>query len=301
MSTKPEEAYRYELLANKKQLKALLDTCKFGYCLHNGLLVPTLLKYSMQAYTRHYKERNHCEPDNLTSQTARIYQYCVKLKELGWGNSLIECNGENITEYGNPFEETDETSRILQEMESDFEQALKLRKGYIYSVGKSLSVKRMEHKPRNPLYVIHISHRQLRELSFQCEQHSRFITGQLDFTLQEAVESAWEKRYADTHPVKDNGYKDHGIGTKEWYDVRHNTEAIINDIRWECWQCTRSSSYGVHYDDESDMYWDIYEVFRHQLWLDRPDEKKCGYTVDAYPAHQWGNEPLIKIKRINNN
>ena len=192
-------------------------------------------------------------------------------------------------------------ARNADELRADFEQALKLRKGYIYSVGKSLSVKRMEHKPRNPLYVIHISHRQLRELSFQCEQHSRFITGQLDFTLQEAVESAWEKRYAASHPLKENGYKDHGIGTKEWHDVRHNTEAIINDIRWECWQCTRSSNYGVHYDDESDMYWDIYEVFRHQLWLDRPDEKKCGYTVDAYPAHRWGNEPLIKIKRINNN
>lgn len=294
-----EENYRYLIDVNRRQLKALAETCEFAYHLHSGIMLPTLMRYGMKAYARHYLENYHCDPDDITSQTARLYQYIVEIRRLGWGiEELNDIAGGQLHEYKYPLAEPDETTKMLLSMQHDFEQALRLRKGDERMIGDVCRICRYEYKPRQPRYQVEVSHRQLRELSHQCEQHSRFITGQLDYTLQETVESAWETRYAASHPPKDNGYPDRGIGTTEWWDMRHRIEAIINDIRHECWFCTRSSSYGIHYNDESDLYWDMYEVFRHQLWEDRPDDKKLGYTVDAYPAHGWSNDPLVRIGRI---
>lgn len=46
--------------------------------------------------------------------------------------------------------------------------------------------------------------------------------------------------------------------------------------------------YGLDKQDEDNLLaQDIWQVFRHQLWLDRPDRDKLGYCVD-------GNEPLIQ-------
>lgn len=40
-------------------------------------------------------------------------------------------------------------------------------------------------------------------------------------------------------------------------------------------------------DEDNLLAQDIWQVFRHQLWLDRPDRDKLGYCVD-------GNKPLIQ-------
>lgn len=46
--------------------------------------------------------------------------------------------------------------------------------------------------------------------------------------------------------------------------------------------------YGLDKQDENNkLAQDIWQVFRHQLWLDRPDRDKLGYCVD-------GNKPLIQ-------
>lgn len=46
--------------------------------------------------------------------------------------------------------------------------------------------------------------------------------------------------------------------------------------------------YGLDKQDEDNLLaQDIWQVFRHQLWLDRPDRDKLGYCVD-------GNKPLIQ-------
>jgi hypothetical protein len=58
------------------------------------------------------------------------------------------------------------------------------------------------------------------------------------------------------------------------------------------------SLYGIRYDDTADILFDIHQCIRHQLWLDRPADKKSNITVDADEAMQVGSEPLAVIKRI---
>ena len=69
-------------------------------------------------------------------------------------------------------------------------------------------------------------------------------------------------------------------------------------MRLSFWGLDYNSFYGIHYDENADIIWDIYQVIRHQLWLDRPEENKSHMTVDASTAMRVGKEPLAKIKRI---
>ena len=58
--------------------------------------------------------------------------------------------------------------------------------------------------------------------------------------------------------------------------------------------------YGVGYDEDADVLYDLHQVIRHQLWLDRPDDKKSIATVDASEAMRFGSEPLATIvKQLN--
>ena len=54
---------------------------------------------------------------------------------------------------------------------------------------------------------------------------------------------------------------------------------------------------GVGYDDTADILFDLHQVLRHQLWLDRPEDKKSHITVDADEAMRFGSEPLAIIER----
>lgn len=44
-------------------------------------------------------------------------------------------------------------------------------------------------------------------------------------------------------------------------------------------------------DEDNLLAQDIWQVFRHQLWLDRPDRDKLGYCVD-------GNKPMIQSNEL---
>ena len=43
---------------------------------------------------------------------------------------------------------------------------------------------------------------------------------------------------------------------------------------------------------------DIWQVIRHQLWLDRPDKDKLGYCVDGNKPFIQSGEPIAKCVRI---
>lgn len=283
------ENLRYEIRINRIQLKALEDTCTFAFNLRNGIMLSTVVKWSIAAYRRHYKEHYHTEPDDtdMAHTTEFLYRLCSELKRMGFNCADIFENGKEIV---SPIM----TCRYdeLNLMAKDFHRAMRLRVGDTRKVGDIISIRRINSATKQPTYLVSVNNSQLKLLSSSCEQYSRFITGQFDYTLQDAVEEAWEQRYVATHPLREDGRKDFGIGTPEWYDVRNRTEEIINDIRWTCWPCSPNSSYGIHYDEYSDMLWDMYEVFRHQLWLDRPEDKKVNYTVDAYPACRWSDQSL---------
>lgn len=293
MSTESDN--RYLARVSRKQLKALEDTCRYAWDLHNGHMLPTLVKWASVAYRRHYKERYKSEPDDMSAVTGKLFMLAKELKELGWETgALIDLRGDEIVEMINPIAEADSHYMLLQ-MAEDFRRGLRLKKNDIRKTGKVLSLKRFDDSKGKPFYLVEMSHGQLQFLSISCDSYARFICGQLDFSLQNEVEDAWEKRHAKSAPLQENGHPDYGIGTEEWYVVRHGAEDIINEIRSLCWHCSRCSSYGVRYSDDSDIVWDMYEVFRHQLWLVRPEDKKMNCTVDAFPAMQFGKEPLVRI------
>lgn len=86
-----------------------------------------------------------------------------------------------------------------------------------------------------------------------------------------------------------------------WQNMRDDAEVMSNEIKRRYWGLERNALHGVHYDDTADILFDLHQILRHQLWLDRPEDKKSHITVDADDAMQFGTEPLAKIEHNNQN
>lgn len=137
-------------------------------------------------------------------------------------------------------------------------------------------------------YILELTEKQARLLSYACDQFSRLIMGQ-DWSFQELLEAAWEKRCkkATGKPMDDEW--DGG-----WHAMREEAERACREIKRKFWGLPSNTLNGVHYDDTADILYDIHQVLRLALWKDLP-EPKSHITVDASPAHQFGDEPLIKV------
>lgn len=147
-------------------------------------------------------------------------------------------------------------------------------------------------KESKHVYQLELTERQARILSYACDQFSRLICGQ-DWSYQELFEAAWEKRCKEaTGNMMDKEFEG------GWYEMRADAEAICKQAKKRFWGCEANSMYGVNYDDTADILFDLHQILRHQLWLDRPEDQKSHITVDADEAMQYGDEPLAKIKRI---
>ena len=140
-------------------------------------------------------------------------------------------------------------------------------------------------------YLIELTEKQARLLSWACDTLPRLIEGQ-DWSFQQLMEEAWEKR---CKKATGNFMDDKWDGG--WYAMREEAERVCKEIKAKFWGLAPNALYGIHYDDTADILWDIHTTLRHQLWLDKPEGKKLHYTVDASPAMQVGSEPLIKVTR----
>jgi len=149
----------------------------------------------------------------------------------------------------------------------------------------------MEEK-KTHIYNLQLTEKQATLLSYACDRLSRIICGQ-DWTYQEFMEEAWEKRCKEaTGNMMDDKW-DGG-----WHNMRHEAEEISKNIKKRFWGLERNAMYGIHYDDAADILFDLHQCIRHQLWLDRPESEKSTITVDASEAMRVGNEPLAIIERI---
>ena len=139
-------------------------------------------------------------------------------------------------------------------------------------------------------FIIEVSERQARLLSWACDTLPRLIQGQ-DWSYQQLFEEAWEKRCKEATG---------GSMDKEWeggwHAMREETEELCKEIKRKYWGLPGNAMYGIHYDDTADILFDIYCVLRHELWKSMPEEKKSPWTVDAFPASQIGSEPLCTVK-----
>lgn len=137
-------------------------------------------------------------------------------------------------------------------------------------------------------YLLELTERQARLLSYVCDQFPRLIQGQ-GMAYQELFEAAWEKRCKE---AVGKGMDDKWEGG--WHNMRHDAEDICTLIKRRFWNCGYGAQYGIYYDETADIIWDIHRVIRHQLWQENPDRSQ--WTVDAEnPTSAIGNEPLAKI------
>jgi len=141
------------------------------------------------------------------------------------------------------------------------------------------------------IYTLSLTERQAKLLSWACDSIARIIEGQ-DFTYQQFFEEAWEKRCKEA--TGNSMDKDWDGG---WHNMRHEAEETAKQIKKRFWGLPSNTLNGIHYDPSADILWDIHQVIRHQLWLDRPDDQKSHITVDADEPMQIGKEPLAGINK----
>lgn len=140
-------------------------------------------------------------------------------------------------------------------------------------------------------YTVQLTERQVKLLSYTCDRMARLIQGQ-DWTYQELMEEAWEKRCKEsTGKMMDDTYEG------GWHNMRSDAEEICKQIKKRFWGLESNALYGIHYDDTADILWDIHQCLRHQLWLDKLEGEKSHITVDSGTPMRVGSEPLINITR----
>jgi len=146
-------------------------------------------------------------------------------------------------------------------------------------------------KVNEHIYTLHLTKRQVELLSYACDRFSRLICGQ-DWTYQELFEEAWEKRCKEA--VGGHGMDEEWNGG--WQAMRNEAEFISQQIKKRFWGLDRQTMHGIRYDNTADILFDLHQVLRHQLWLDRPDSEKSPITVDADTPINFGSEPLAIIE-----
>ena len=140
-------------------------------------------------------------------------------------------------------------------------------------------------------YSITLSERQLRLLAYACRGTDRLIIGQLDFSLKEGCEEAFEK----LHKRKEAGK----IGSNEWYYMQYEVTEAIQKLRKLCWGVQYGQNHGIHYDDTADVLFDMQKVMEHALWLEQDPAKRSNWTNDAFEhTNTFGSEKNIKVKKI---
>lgn len=162
----------------------------------------------------------------------------------------------------------------------------------LYLIDKMKKLNLKDKSTSKYVYNLKLTENQAKILSRACDVYSRLICGQ-DKEYQDLFEAAWEKRCKETTgKIMDDSFEG------GWHVMREDAEKLCKEIKKKFWGLDWCSLYGVHYDETSDVLFDLHQVIRHQLWLDRPEDKKLPYTVDASEALQFAKEPLASIERI---
>lgn len=146
-------------------------------------------------------------------------------------------------------------------------------------------------KQKGKQFTITLNEHQLRLLAYACRVTDRLIIGQLNFSLQECCESAFEKLHKDDGKGK--------IGGDEWNFMRFIVTQSIQTLRKLCWGVDYGVNHGIGYDNTADILFDMQKVMEHSLWLEEDPEKRSNWTNDAFEhTSQVGSEKNIKVKKV---
>ena len=146
-------------------------------------------------------------------------------------------------------------------------------------------------KENSKQFTITLSERQLRLLAYACRVTDRLIIGQLDFSLQECCEAAFEKLH------KNDGKGE--IGGDEWNFMRFMVTQSMQTLRKMCWGVEYGMNHGIGYDSTADILFDMQKTMEHALWLEKDPAKRSNWTNDAFAhTNQFGSEKNIKVNKI---
>ena len=149
----------------------------------------------------------------------------------------------------------------------------------------------MAKNKENKQFTITLSERQLRLLAYACRVTDRLIIGQLDFSLQECCESAFEKLHKNDEAGK--------VGSDMWNTMRFVVEKSMDILRKLCWGVERNTNHGIYYDETADILFDMQKTMEHALWLEKDPVKRSNWTNDAFAhTNQFGNEKNIEVKKM---
>ena len=143
----------------------------------------------------------------------------------------------------------------------------------------------------NKQFSITLNERQLRLLAYACRVTDRLIIGQLNFSLQECCEAAFEKLH------KNDGKGE--IGGDEWNSMRFMVEKSMDILRKLCWDVEGGQNHGIYFDETADILFDMQMTMEHALWLEKDPAKRSNWTNDAFAhTNQFGSEKNIKVNKI---
>lgn len=132
-----------------------------------------------------------------------------------------------------------------------------------------------------------ITFHQLELLRKVCEQAARIRAGQLDYCFIDELVDAYHK-----------GGDSEGKQSEK-PSIRAQVVKACDYLHTLCWNLPSNADYGMNYDDDSDIWWDMYQVFRYQILKDTsPDTSSRELmTVASHEPMHTGKEPLIRIEK----
>lgn len=130
-----------------------------------------------------------------------------------------------------------------------------------------------------------LSFNQLELLRNACEQAARLRTGQLEHCFINELLNAYQKEVKFT-TISGN--------------IREYVTMVCNYLHTLCWNQSADSYYGMNYNDDSDSWWDLYQVFRYRIWKDKhPNPSNPDMlTVDSLKPLHTGKEPFVRVEKV---
>lgn len=135
-------------------------------------------------------------------------------------------------------------------------------------------------------FEITLNKRQMQVLSAACDNYSRILCGQLDVGLEDTIERGLDREYTTATLDKK-------------FEIRDTIRDKLAEIKMLVWNMGRGASYGVNYDDDADLLFDIHQVLRHHLWKLNPNRLSC--VNSATQGFPFGKEPFVTVKTLKTN
>ena len=108
------------------------------------------------------------------------------------------------------------------------------------------------------IYKITVNKTQMQLIAEALEMHSRLICGQLGESYMP--------------PIRDMLYKIYDEVSSDTYQEKKNkVEMLLNSLKRELWGLEDNASYGVGYNKEADLGYEMYKCILHQFWKDNGD------------------------------